>query len=128
MRCTLLLYYPEPAPGELTEEQLAEGMRAFDAYATSLEEAGVLRGLEVLHDTHATTSVSGSPRDLRIQEGPFADGEERLGGIVTVEVADLDEAVAWAGRAPAVEWGHIEIRPVATRFVDSQWLGEAPVS
>ena len=42
MRHTLFLRYPEMGPEELGEEQLAEGQAAFHAYASSLEEAGVL--------------------------------------------------------------------------------------
>ena len=33
----------------------------------------------------------------------------------------LDAAIGWAGRAPSVKWGAVEIRPVGTRFVDGAW-------
>ena len=45
-----------------------------------------------------------------------------------IDVADLDEALDWAKRAPSVAWGHVEVRPTATRFVDGAWQGTQPVS
>ncbi|MGO3023455.1 MAG: YciI family protein [Brevibacterium sp.] len=29
-----------------------------------------------------------------------------------IDVADIDEAIAWAKKSPAAKTGHIEIRPV----------------
>ncbi len=127
MRYTLLLHYPEPTAEDLGPERLAEGMRAFDAYAKALEEAGVLASAEVLEPSVATTTVSRAGGELVVQDGPFADTKEQLGGTFVIDVADLDAAIGWAGRAPSVSWGHVEIRPVATRYVDGSWQGAQPV-
>jgi hypothetical protein len=127
MRYTLLLHYPEPTAEDLGPERLAEGMRAFDAYAKALEEAGVLASAEVLEQSVATTTVSRAGGELVVQDGPFADTKEQLGGTFVIDVADLDAAIGWAGRAPSVSWGHVEIRPVATRYVDGSWQGAQPV-
>jgi hypothetical protein len=127
MRYTLLLHYPEPTAEDLGPERLAEGMRAFDAYAKALEEAGVLASAEVLEQSVATTTVSRAGGELVVQDGPFADTKEQLGGPFVIDVADLDAAIGWAGRAPSVSWGHVEIRPVATRYVDGSWQGAQPV-
>ena len=126
MRYSLLLHYPEPAPGELDEAALAEGMRAFQEYAKALEDAGVLESAEVLQQSNASTTVSRLTGELVVQDGPFADSKEQLGGIFVIDVSDLDAALEWAGKAPAVAWGHVEIRPNATRFVDGAWVGETP--
>lgn len=127
MRYTLLLHYPEPTVEELGPDTLAEGMRAFDAYAKALDEAGVLASAEVLEQSVATTTVTRASGELVVQDGPFADTKEQLGGTVVIDVADLDAAIGWAGRAPSVSWGHVEIRPVATRYVDGSWQGTQPV-
>ena len=58
MRYTLLLHYPEHTAEELGPEALAEGMRAFQAYAKALDEAGVLASAEVLQQSDATTTVT----------------------------------------------------------------------
>jgi len=123
MRYTLLLHYPEPTAAELGPEALAQGMRAFEAYAKALDDAGVLRGAEVLERSNVTTTVTLAGGELVIQDGPFADTKEQLGGTFVIEVPDLDAAIEWAKRAPSVAWGHVEIRPTATRYVNGAWQG-----
>ncbi|HWM17135.1 MAG TPA: YciI family protein [Microbacterium sp.] len=120
MRYTLLLHYPEMTADDLGPEALADGMREFDEYAKALDSAGVLRSAEVLQPSSATTTVRGGEQ-LRVQDGPYADTKEQLGGTFVIEVDDLDAAIAWAGKAPSVNWGAVEIRPSGTRFVDGAW-------
>jgi hypothetical protein len=128
MRYTLLLHYPERSAADLGPEMLAEGMRAFQAYAKALDDAGVLESAEVLQQSNATTVVTLVGGELVVQEGPFADTKEQLGGSFVIDVADLDAAIEWAGHAPSVAWGHVEIRPTATRYVDGAWRGVQPVA
>ena len=127
MRYTLLLHYPERTAEELGPEALAEGMRAFQAYAKSLDDAGVLASAEVLQPSSATTTITLASGELVVQDGPFADTKEQLGGTFVIEVPDLDAAIGWARQAPSVSWGHVEIRPTATRYVDGSWQGVQPV-
>lgn len=123
MRYTLLLHYPEMSPDDLGPEALAEGMRAFDLYAKELDAAGVLDSAEVLQPSTLTTTVSRASGELVVQDGPFAATKEQLGGTFVIDVDDLDAAIAWAQKAPSVQWGVVEIRPTATRFVDGAWTG-----
>ena len=127
MRYTLLLHYQERTAEDLGPEALAEGMQAFQAYARALDEAGVLASAEVLQRSDMTTTVSLATGELVVQDGPFADTKEQLGGTFVIEVPDLDAAIEWARRAPSASWGHVEIRPSATRYVDGEWQGEHPV-
>lgn len=127
MRYTLLLHYPEATADELGAAALEQGMRAFQAYAKALDEAGVLASAEVLAASQLTTTVSRADGELVVQDGPFADSKERLGGTFVIDVPDLDAAIAWAAQAPSVTWGHVEIRPSATRYVDGAWQGTQPV-
>jgi hypothetical protein len=128
MRYALLLHYPEPTAEELGAEALEAGMRAFQSYADALDAAGRLVSAEVLQQSRATTTVSQRGGEFLVQDGPFADSKEQLGGTFVIEVADLDEALVWAKRAPSVAWGHVEVRPTATHYVDGQWRGAQPVS
>jgi hypothetical protein len=127
MRYSLLLHYPERTAEDLGPEALAEGMREFQAYAKALDDAGVLVSAEVLQQSNATTTVTLIGGELVVQEGPFADTKEQLGGSFVIAVPDLDAAIEWAKRAPSVSWGHVEIRPTATRYVDGSWQGAQPV-
>ena len=51
-------------------------------------------------------------RKDQIQDGPFADTKEQLGGLVVIDVPSLDDAIKWAQLAPCVNAGGVEIRPV----------------
>ncbi|MCU1439594.1 MAG: hypothetical protein JWP85_591 [Rhodoglobus sp.] len=121
MRYSLLLNYSEAEGAALPEEAMAEGRAAFDAYAKSLNEAGVLLGADVLQPTAASTTVTLRNGSLQVQDGPFADTKEQLGGVFLIDVPDLDAALAWAEKCPAAQWGTVEIRPVGVYFSDGQW-------
>ena len=121
MRYALVLHYPEMSADDLGPDALAEGMRAFAHYADALNAAGVLVSAEVLQPSALTTTVTAVDGDLRVQDGPFADTKEQLGGMFVIDVDDLDAAIAWAGRAPSVSWGAVEIRPSGTHYVDGAW-------
>lgn len=116
MRYCLLMHYQEGGEIGLTEEDMAPAMAAFQAYADDLSAAGVLIGTEVLDSVVSTTTVTGRNGTAEIQDGPFADTKEKLGGIFVIEVDNLDEAIKWAQRNPANGWGSIEIRPVARTY------------
>jgi len=121
MRYTLLLHWPEVTAEALGEETMAEGRRAFDAYGAALEQAGVLLSAEVLQPSVSTTTLRGGEGGLRVQDGPFADTKEQLGGTVVIDVPDLDAAIEWARRAPSAEWGAVEVRPGATYYAAGAW-------
>jgi hypothetical protein len=122
MRYTLLLHYQELTADELGEEAWEEGKAAFHAYAEALEEASVLVSAEVLQPSASSTTLTAANGKVQIQDGPFADTKEQLGGTFVLEVPDLDAALAWAEKCPAAQWGTIEIRPSAVRFTDGSWI------
>jgi hypothetical protein len=121
MRYALLMHHHEPADGELNAEVVAEAQVAFDVYAKALEQAGVLLAAEVLQPTDATTTVTNRDQSVRVQDGPFAATKEALAGLFLIDVPDLDAAIGWAGRCPGAQWGTMEVRPVATSFLDGGW-------
>ncbi len=122
MRYTLLLHYPEMSPEDLGPEVLEAGQAAFQAYAQALDEAGVLVSAEVLQPSSSTTTLAIRDGSVQVQDGPFADTREQLGGTFVVDVPDLDAALAWAEKCPAAQWGTIEIRPSAVRYADGAWI------
>lgn len=122
MRYTLLLHYPEMSLDELGEEGMAAGQEAFRSYAAALHAAGVLIAGEVLQPSSLTTTVTAASGTLQVQDGPFASTKEQLGGTFVIDVPDLDAALAWAEKAPSVQWGTVEVRPTATHVVDGRWV------
>ncbi len=125
MRYSLLLHYPEMTPESLGAEAMQEGQRAFHSYATALDAAGVLVSAEVLQPSVSTTTVRLVDGSLRVQDGPFADTKEQLGGTFVIDVPDLDAALAWAAKAPSVAWGTVEVRPGAVFYADGAWRPNA---
>jgi hypothetical protein len=106
MRYCLLMHYQEGPDVGLTEEDMAPAMAAFQQYADDL----------------STTTITAHTGAAEIQDGPFADTKEKLGGIFVIEVDNLDEALKWAQRNPANGWGWVEIRPVARTYAaDRGW-------
>lgn len=122
MRYTLLLHFPEATAEDIGQEAIEAGMAAFHAYAKSLEDAGVLISAEVLQPVANATTVTTKDGSLQVQDGPFADTKEQLGGTFVLDVPDIDAAIAWAEKCPAAQWGTIELRPSAVRFVDGSWI------
>lgn len=122
MQFTLLLHYPEMAEGELDPEANEQAQVAFRVYARALEEAGVLASApDVLQPSSSSTTVTVKNGSPHVQDGPFADTKEQIGGLFVLEVADLDTAIEWAQKCPAAQWGTIEIRPSAISFRDGEW-------
>jgi hypothetical protein len=122
MRYTLFLHYQELTPSDLGEEAWEQGKAAFHAYAEALDEAGVLLSAEVLQPSSSSTTVKLDDGKLRVQDGPYADTKEQIGGTFLIDVPDMDAALAWAEKCPAAQWGSVEIRPSAIRFVEGQWI------
>ena len=89
---------------------------AWRAYYRALVDAGVYVGGAPLEapSTGATVRVHDGQR--RVQDGPYADTKEQLGGQIILEVASLDAALDWAARCPAAARGAVEVRPVQDAF------------
>mgnify|MGYP000208880283 CR=1 FL=1 len=51
--------------------------------------------------------------ERRVQDGPFAETKETLGGYFAIDVPNLDEAMKWAEKCPHVHYGKLEIRASA---------------
>lgn len=110
----MMLIYESPEDfqgrdGERQETQIG----AWRAYYRALVEAGVyVTGAPLaLPSTGATVRVHGGQR--RVQDGPYADTKEQLGGYIILEVPSMDAALDWASRCPTAATGALEVRPVS---------------
>lgn len=82
------------------------------AYIGALHQSGVVvsgNGLEAPR-TATTIRLRGDKR--QVQDGPFADTKEQLGGYFVIDVPNLDAALEWAARAPCASTGGVEVRPI----------------
>ncbi len=99
--------YAGPDGGALLEATIAGHMKL----AEDLVAAGVPFSGERLKPASTATTVRSDNGTVTIHDGPFAETHEELGGFYVIDVATLDEALAWARRIP-VPKGGIEVRPV----------------
>ena len=109
----MLLILGDEAKMNATVEVDDTGMSAeYAAYNQAMMKAGVIRGGERLRPTSATTSVRVRDKKAVVLDGPYAETQEQLGGFYIIETPDLDQAIEWAKKCPAAEFGTIEIRPI----------------
>jgi hypothetical protein len=113
MQYILLNYVREDGWTALTKTEQAEGLAAYMAYSEALRKAGVLRGSIGLQPSSTATTVRLADGKPQVLDGPYADTKEQFGGYFIIDVADLDAALAWAARCPAVGHGVVEVRPLA---------------
>ncbi|MEM6294737.1 MAG: YciI family protein [Myxococcota bacterium] len=113
MRYTFLLYSSESDFADATPEQMAAQKAAYGEYIGALRAAGVLVDTDWLQPTPTATTITLRDGERRVQDGPFADTKEQLGGYFVVDVPNLDAAIEWAEKSPAAKHGLVEIRPSA---------------
>ena len=90
----------------------AEEVPKWEALFTELGPTGVLGdGFELDSPTTAKT-VRVRDGETLITDGPFAETKEQIGGLMELEVEDLDAAIAVAARIPVVSRASVELRPV----------------
>jgi len=115
MKFGLLFYEAEGDFASRTSENKAAYWSAWQAYSTSLKAAGVWQAenggmaLETPCQAHTLQRGHGG---RNVQDGPFANTKEQLGGVMVIEASTLDEALTWAARAPCAGTGAVEVRPI----------------
>ncbi|SMX88789.1 YciI family protein [Brevibacterium antiquum] len=85
----------------------------FMAFDEEINAAGIVVGGFSLEGPDTGVRVSTQFAETVVTSGPFAEGGDFVGGSYIIEVAGIDEAIAWAEKSPASTLGHIEIRPLA---------------
>ena len=96
-------------------ERQAHYWAGWRAYSQALADSGVMRGGAPLQGAHTGTTVRVNGRGRQVQDGPYADTKEQLGGFYLIDVPDLTAALDWAARCPTAASGAVEVRPVLQR-------------
>lgn len=91
----------------------AQYWAAWRSYMDLVQQSGAMESGKGLQHPATKTRVSRNGSERVVEDGPFAEGHEELGGFIIVEAADLDAAIALAEQAPcaAPGRGHVELRP-----------------
>jgi len=113
MQFALLIYESPEAFASRKSDGNDAYTGAWRAYYKTLVEAGVFIGGDPLEvpDTGTTVKIKDGQRG--VQDGPYADTKEQLGGFTIIQVPSLDAALEWAARCPAACYGAVEVRPLA---------------
>jgi hypothetical protein len=113
MRYMMLIHHDEVALANAPKELWAD----YAAFNEALAKAGAgMSAGERLQPASAATTVRVTDGSTDVLDGPYADTKEQLAGYFMIDVADLDEAIAWARRCPSSRYGSIEIRPLAPNY------------
>ena len=116
----MMLIYETPKDFEVrSTDKTNPYIAAWRAYHRSLVESGVFVGGAPLQPVASATTVRLKDATRRVQDGPYADTKEQLGGFIILELPSLDAALDWAARCPAAATGAVEVRPVAPELHDA---------
>lgn len=101
---------------DMTAEPSAEMLEAFaamDRFTEELVAAGVFVAAAELRNDGQARRIIFDGRGRTVIDGPFAETREVVVGFSIWQVRDMDEAMAWALRAPVIpgQKGEMEIRP-----------------
>ena len=103
---------PEDFALRENKEKYGAYMGAWMAYGASLREAGVYLSGAALEGPPTATVVSMRNGVRKVEDGPFPDSREQLGGFFVGEFADIEAATEWAAKCPAAKNGFVDVRVV----------------
>ncbi|WP_100814631.1 YciI family protein [Microbacterium lacus] len=90
----------------------ADYWASWAGYVAALRESGIMSAAAGLQPPETSTTIRLRGGSIDVQDGPFADVKEHLGGVFLIDAPDLDTALEWAARCPAAALGSVEVRPV----------------
>jgi hypothetical protein len=112
MNYTLLFYQSPSEFAARTDPKKREAFWAsFVPYMNALKGAGIVVAGAGLQPPETATTVKLRDGKRLVQDGPYGDTKEQLGGFFIIDVPDLDTALDWAARYPAGAGGLVEVRP-----------------
>ncbi len=102
-------------PARLDNAPLAERQdidRRSMVYDAELKARGQLVVAQAIQGGDSAVLVRVRDGKLSVTDGPYIETKEQMAGFLLVEAADMDEALAIAGKVPLAEIGTIEVRPI----------------
>jgi hypothetical protein len=96
----------------MTAEERTQVYETMGGFNQELMDAGVFVSGAGLEETSAAKTVRFGEGGPVASDGPFAEMKEAFAGYWVLEVPGMDDALAWAMRAPMGDGSAIEIRPI----------------
>jgi hypothetical protein len=108
-RYLVAIHHPDNYDPSLEDEAMH---RDIDVLNEEMEAAGVTVFVGGLRPASSAKSVRAQPDGkVIVTDGPYLETKEHVGGFWVLEVADLDEALAWGRKANAACRAPVEVRP-----------------
>jgi hypothetical protein len=112
MEYMLLIHADNSGAETMPESARAQMLAAYRAYTEALQQSGVVRSSNRLRPASSGTAVRVRDGKTEVQNGPFIETKEELGGYYLIDVPNIDSALSWAARCPGANFGTIEVRPI----------------
>lgn len=100
----------EPTMESMDPADLEAALAAVEEFNKDLNESGAFRLAGGLHPPSSAKTVDASSGEPVVEDGPFVEAPEYVGGFWVIEVEDEDAAVRWATQASKALGGRIEVR------------------
>lgn len=84
---------------------------AVGAYLAAIRQSGVLAGGAGLQAPDTAVTVRRAGDGYRVEDGPYAEVKDQLGGFFLLDVPDQETALQWAARFPQRPGQGVEVRP-----------------
>jgi hypothetical protein len=124
MQFALLIYHSPEEFAMRKNDYNDPHLGAWRAYYRALVEANVYVRGDALEVAETATTIRLREGKRRVQDGPYADTKEQLGGFIILEVPSIDAALEWAARCPGASLGAVEVRPLDPETKRRGFTGE----
>ena len=106
------IHHPDGYDGSLEGEEMMRDIRALNV---EMVAAGVRMFVGGLSAAGNAKSLRAQPNgEVLMTDGPYLEAKEHVGGFWVLDVADLDEALAWGRKAAVACRAPVEVRAFLT--------------
>ena len=107
------IYSDEKSWATFSQEDVAQAMKAWDAFTEETKSSGAFLAGEGLAPTSTAKTVGMTGEKRATTDGPYAETKEQFGGFYLLECKDEAEAIGWAEKIVDLQrHGAVEVRPV----------------
>ena len=112
MKYIYLLYHPEAQEPAKDSPEFAALVERYQAFGKEVTDKGVFVAGEPLEPSSTASMVAVREGKTQVTDGPYAETKEQLAGFYILDCKDLDEALGYAAKIPAADYGKVEVRPI----------------
>jgi hypothetical protein len=112
MKYLCLAYLDEKKLESMSGNEREVFIKECVAYDKILRKNGYFVRLEALQSARNAVTLRRQNGRISITDGPFAETNEQIGGLLLLEATDLNHAAELMSQHPGIRVGTFEIRPI----------------